>query len=63
MKYIDRLGFTAERPPRPEPRASASGRWLRVKVTSDSLTLAVPGGISEEPRSGEDPCEVARQST
>jgi pilus assembly protein CpaC len=28
-----------------EPRASASGRWRRAKVTSDSLPLAVPCGV------------------
>jgi GNAT superfamily N-acetyltransferase len=33
---------------RTEPRALASGRWPQAKVTSDSLTVAVPGGVSGE---------------
>jgi hypothetical protein len=32
-----------------EPRASASGRQPRAKVTSDSLTLAVPSNRGEKP--------------
>jgi hypothetical protein len=33
---------------RTEPRASASGRWRRLKMMSDSLTVAVPCGFSGE---------------